>query len=218
MNFRGRFEYLEAAREHWPELLGSLHSQALARFVEFREAYRGEVPLTYSALGGSIESEPKASEVCGALKSWADEYGISDAWLLDAAVQTLAVWASGGTEMRWHYLAPEVPAPFQPAFGTAWVPPLTQWRDFKASTDKSYREQLQAYRQGVLRWWAAEAKGMPDQAIWTVLFQRGKSPGEIRLWEQRKGHRIEEATIQMGVRRFAASIGLTLRAPRHGPK
>ncbi len=50
-----------------------------------------------------------------------------------------------------------------------------------------------------------------------VLFQRGKTPGEIRLREMHERKRkLSEATIQKQVGQFAASIGLTLRPAKHG--
>ena len=90
-NFRGRFEYLEAAREHWPELLVSLREDAGAPFAAFMCLRSTEPPATYSGLCEQGE-DAALRNLCSALDRWALSHRIRDEWILDAAVQTLAAW------------------------------------------------------------------------------------------------------------------------------
>ena len=215
VNFRGRFEYLEAIEEYWPEVLRSLRAAALAPFVACVQVGSQPIPTTYAGLRGQLSDVPGIAEVCSAVESWATSHGIRDRWMFDAAVQTLARWSQGNAEDDWAY-TPEVPGAFNPIFGTMWLPPLT-WGEFKKATDKHYREQLHEYKNRVANAWAAGKPALLKQAVWTVLFQRGETVGKIRLREMYVGKRkVSEATIQKQVGQFAASIGLTLRPGKHG--
>ena len=169
------------------------------------------------------------TEVCSALEAWATSHDIGDGWMFDAAVQTLVEWSrlkqeTGWVSMEengWVYRPQELDTPvFNPSFGSMWLPLLPmRWSEFKKEMDKSYLEQLQKYRKTVAPLWGADRKKLSEQAIWTVLWQRGKSVGQIRLWEGRKhGRKPSEANIQRRVNKFAASIGLTLRPAIHGPQ
>ena len=236
-NTRGRLEYLEAARKHWPELLVSLRESAAAPFAALMGLRSTEeLPASYSRLCQQADHPVEMRDLCSALRKWASSHGIRDQWILDAAVQTLAQWwrqsraaeeglkrkqaltnknaleprAEAKAEMRWFY-TPDDPGEFKPSFGI-WLPALTRWSEFKKHADTQYRKQLQEYRQRVTRWWSIDSKRLPDQAIWTVLWQRGKSAGQIRICKEVEQYRrVNESTIEMGVRRFAAAIGLKLR-------
>jgi hypothetical protein len=218
VNFRGRFEYLEAIEEYWPETLRSLRAAALTPFVACVQVSSQPTPTTYAGLRHQLSDVPCIADVCSAVQSWATSQGIRDRWMFDAAVQTLAVWSKGNAKERWAY-TPEMSGEFNPTFGTMWLPSLMTWGEFKKVTDKQYREQLLDYRKRVACAWGSHSTAITQQAIWTVLFQRGKSPGEIRLWEMRERKRkLSEANIHVQVRAFAASIGVTLRPAKHGPK
>ena len=75
---------------------------------------------------------------------------------------------------------------------------MTTWREFKQDTERQFRKQLQEYRRRVTQWWAIDSNALPEQAIWTVLWQQGKSPGQIRIWEAKRHRSLNEPTIHMG--------------------
>jgi hypothetical protein len=65
--------------------------------------------------------------------------------------------------------------------------------------------------------WGIGGKALSQPAIWTVLWQRGKSPGYIRLREHRRtGRQPTLQNIQARVHEFAESIGITLREQKRG--
>ena len=154
VDFRGRFEYLDAIAEHWPEVIRALRAAALPPLVACMHMGSPPIPTTYSGLRGQVSDTPGIKDVCSALQSWATSYGIRDHWMCDAAVQTLAVWSRGNAEERWFY-TPPVSEMFTPTFETVWLPLLMPWGEFKKSTDKHYREQLKDYRNRVANAWGA---------------------------------------------------------------
>jgi hypothetical protein len=61
-------------------------------------------------------------------------------------------------------------------------------------------------------------KSLGRHAVWTVLWQRQKSPEWIRNRELRvTGRSVTVANIQMRVHEFATGIGLKLREGKSGP-
>ena len=62
-----------------------------------------------------------------------------------------------------------------------------------------------------------EVRNTQRDAAWTALFQCGLTPKRIEAWEfKRSGDAFTHARIQQVVKKFAASIGLTLRTPKAG--
>lgn len=217
-NYRGRFEYLDAAGEHWPQLLTSLRDHALEPFDALMRRNPKLRPTSDSELRRAAD-QPEMTEVSRALEAWATSHDIRDGWILDAAVQTLVEWWRGNKKKGWFYTPQELNTlTFNPTFGTAWLPP-GHWDEFRKAAGDHFRKELKKYRDTVARLRGADRKTLSQQAIWTVLWQRGKSVGQIRLWEGRKhGRKPSEANIQRRVNKFAASIGLTLRPAIHGPQ
>lgn len=216
INYGGRFEYLEATQVHWPELLSTLGSHVLESFSVGVKGRRTAAPITYAELCEEVSN----TEACGRLKEWAESHGIVDRWLLDAAVQTLAEWSRGHDQKRWYYTPNDLDTPdFHLTIGGHWVPELvpgwgTSWATFQEHTEQHVWEELQKYRKKVAALWGADKKTLSQQANWTVLFQRGMSPGRIRIWQPGPKHSLEN--IQARVHKFAKSIGLTLRAQKTG--
>jgi hypothetical protein len=206
-NFVGRFKYLEAADAHWPELLAALREQVLPVFLT--PPPRTPPPGTFRELAATGENAPTTQ----ALELWAKSNRIGDRWLLDAAVQRLAGWRRGDGLDRWAYRPPELELQaFAVEFG-AWLPPLTSWGEFKSITTEKFRQELERYRRAHARAWGHGKKQLDEQAVWTVLWQRGLTPGQIRI-KRRAQRPVSEANIQMRVREFAQSIGLKLRSPK----
>jgi hypothetical protein len=216
INYGGRFQYIDAAQVHWPELLGKLRSAVLESYSASIKGRATPAPTTYAELCEEVSKE----EACGRLKKWAESHGIGDRWLLDAAVQTLAEWSRGNDQNRWYYTPKDFDTPdFNLTIRGRWVPDLvprwgTSWVKFQELTEQQLREELQKYRKKVAKLWGADRKTPSQQAIWTVLFQRGMSPGRIRISQTGPKHSLEN--IQARVHTFAKSIGLTLRAQKSG--
>ena len=86
---------------------------------------------------------------------------------------------------------------------------------FKTEMDRAYRKQLRAYRETVANLWGDDKPHRMEQARWTVLWQRGKSPEAIR---RLSAAAVSGTNIQTRVHEFAESIGLTLRPAKSGPR
>jgi hypothetical protein len=201
INFRGRFEFLSATQRHWPELLASLPKSC-------ERSPTGAWPATFSEL----QSVLKHRECAQAILEWARRHSVEDEWILDAATQTVGLAGLG----RWHYVPSSLPIPeFAPRFGV-WLPsPTTPWSWFKNTTKHHFSRQLDEYRTTVARIWGVRKRGLEVHAGWTVLWQRGKSPEQIRIQHRRSTPvDVTVANIQISVAAFAQSIGLTLRASK----
>jgi hypothetical protein len=160
-------------------------------------------------------TSPELHPVLEALQQWAQAHDIQDPWIWDAAVQSMYDWARGGTVGTWTYLPKELKKPrFQPRFGI-WIPYFMKWDDFKTAAGRIYRSDLARYRAEVRKRWGEGKRS--QHAVWTLLWQQGKSPEAIRNWHLRTtGKKVSLASIQQGVHAFAASAGLTLRKSKAG--
>ncbi len=201
INYAGRFEFLAATQRRWPELLASLPKTC-------QRTPEGAWPATFS----EIQSAREHRQCARAILEWARTYSVKDAWILDAAVQTVGTPELG----QWNYTPRSLPIPeFAPRFGV-WLPsPTTQWSWFRKITRDHFTQQLDEYRKTVAGIWGVRKRALEVHAGWTVLWQRGKSPGQIRNWHRRTAQADDTvANIQMSVTAFAQSIGLTLRASK----
>jgi len=64
-----------------------------------------------------------------------------------------------------------------------------------------------------------DQRNMARDAAWTALFQFGLTPKKIEAWEfERSGDAFSHARVQQAVKKFANTIGLTLRKPKAGRK
>jgi len=210
INFRARFEYLEATVKHWPELLSSLPPIDISPQVGSR--WPGTI--------AELNQLPDYEETAEGILDWARKHGIKDAWLMDAAVQT--VFEEPSLE-RWHYIAPELPIQeFAVTFGI-WFPmpymgssPVT-WAEFRKTATATFNRKLKEYHQAVEKTWGVDRPSLEQHAAWTVMWQRGKSAEQIRRYLARSKHTVSETNIYMAVQRFAKEIGLTLRQANSGP-
>jgi hypothetical protein len=212
INFRARFEYLEATVKHWPELLGSLP------LVDISPQAMGRWPDTIAELNQLREFD----EGRQAILEWAKQHSIKDVWILDAAVQTVS---KDSARERWHYIVSELPIQeFAVTFGT-WFPmqflesgPVT-WAEFKKTAVATFNRKLKEYHQAVETTWGVERPSLKRHAVWTVLWQKGKSAEQISQYERStEKSRVTAASILISVHAFAAEIGLTRRDARSGPK
>src|ERR1035438_131226 len=213
VSFGRRCEYLTAVEEYWPKVLASLQDPTFRVYRECRT--RNENSCALRTLGDLLTTlrdgtSPELQPVQEALQQWTQAHDIRDPWIWDAAVQSMDHWARGGTVGRWTYRPKELQTPrFQPRFGV-WIPYFMKWVDFKTATDRIYRSDLTRYRAEVRKLWGEGKRS--QHAVWTVLWQQGKSPEAIRNWHLRTtGKKVSLASIQLGVHAFAASAGLTLR-------
>jgi hypothetical protein len=234
-NFGGRFEYLSAIQEHWPKVLSSLQRDAFPVIQEYLrrnpggEGAASELQIqnnaaalkTYAILSRGVQcaASPELQAVHQAVRKWADALKIRDDWILDAAVQSLHAWGLGGIVGKWVYIVAGLKGPeFQLRFGR-WMPYFMTWPEFKRHADAVYGRELKKYHAEVSTRWGHGQPKLSDHAVWTVLWQKGKSPKAIQNshWN-RTGRKTSLANIQMRVRDFAASIGLTLRPAKAGPR
>jgi hypothetical protein len=212
VNFRGRFEFLEATTRHWPEPLN-----ALLRLKPNLPTFGTTPPPDLSELG-TVDG---GSELQEAVWSWSERFQIRDAWIRDAAVQTVVANANG-EQRGWKYTPPELELGVLEFRIGSWIPPVAerrgqQWPVFKRTAMKVFLTKLERYRKDTERLWGAKQSSLALHAEWAVLWQRGKSPDYIRMWNERIHQRpVSLANIQTRVSEFAKAIGLTLRASRPG--
>jgi hypothetical protein len=213
-NYGGRFLYIQTVEQEWPELLASLSRGCLAAWRSAASASQG-TPLTFAELKKRAEYK----RCVRAITAWADEHQIRDSWILDAASQTLAYLASRDMRPpRWVYSEPEMPLPgFEMVFDAYWIPGLVPWSDFRKNMHQQLSAALQDYHRRVAPLWGDRGRSHATKALWTVWWQRGYSPARILRKHERRGlKKVTVANIQLGVRAFASSIGLTLRAIKAG--
>ena|ERR1043166_2967466 len=210
INYKGRFLYLHALQEHWPELLTSLANECLSMMIA---AFKTNAARARPTTARELRSDPANQDLHQRIEAWASSRGIRDEWLMDAAVQTLASLARGSEAGRWVYIAPELPLPrFEPRFEAVWIP-AAKWNDFRKHLVRQFEASLKEYRKAIAAIWGENSRSEQTHALWTVWFQQGYSPDKIRLRSQQRLHlRVALPSIQMAVREFARSIGLTLRA------
>ena len=219
-SFGRRFEYLTAVQHHWPKVLASLYRDAFPIYraclsqEETSPALQSLAGLTTALHDGT---SPALKTVASALQKWAHSHEIQDLWILDAAIQSMHNWGHGVLLNQWTYIPEELDTPrFQPSLG-CWIPALLSWKEFKKATDASYNQEAARYRGHVQILWGAGAPKLTQHAVWTVLWQQGKSPEAIRNWHLKtNGTKVSLTSIQLGVRSFAESAGLTLRKPKAG--
>jgi hypothetical protein len=236
-NFGGRFEYLSAIQEHCPEVLRSLRRDAFpviqaylqrnpegaGAASELQTHNHARALETLASLSRNVQrtASPELQAVHQAVRKWADALKIREDWILDAAVQSMHAWGLGGIVGKWVYIVAGLKGPeFQLRFGS-WMPYFMRWPEFKRHADAVYGRELKKYHAEVSKRWGHGQPKLSDHAVWTVLWQNGngKSPQAIQNshWKT-TGRKTSLANIQMRVRDFAASIGLTLRPAKAGPR
>jgi hypothetical protein len=220
INFAARFEYLSAIEVHWPDVMKSLRQRAFPAYRTWLERTSPETARpTLAGLSDALErgASLKINQLDGAIRRWAETHGFHDAWLRDVALQSMHGWARGGTASKWTYLPEELDTPgFQPNFGH-WIPFYMSWPEFKRLADERYRREQAQYRAQVRTLWGEGQPKLSQSAVWTVLWQRGKSPEAIRMHHLRTaGKSVSLANIQLRIHAFAESAGLSLRASKAG--
>jgi hypothetical protein len=127
-------------------------------------------------------------------------------------------WAYKRNISKWTYFPEELAAMrFEPKFGY-WIPHYQKWPEFKRGADEIYRRERGKYRAEISKLWGEGQPKLSQHAVWTVLWQRGKSPEAIQIYHLRTtGKNVSLANIQLRVHAFARSAGLTLRAAKAGP-
>src|SRR5579871_960759 len=185
----GRYAYLKALDQHWPELIHALH--------------RDVAPLYRPALGGSPKkpfvTRDKWERLCNdrdrvalreKLTYWAEHYSLKDHWILDAALQTMCYQHDPKEEKPlpqpwiWVYVAESHDIygdPFVPKFeNNLWCPPAQEtWEDFSGRMRSQFLKQLSAYRNEAKKRYAVGKTDIDVEATRTVLYQQGKRAHEL---------------------------------------
>jgi hypothetical protein len=225
INFAARFEYIGALEVDWPQVMTSLQEKVLPVYRRCLES-RGESLALQTLVGLSDAlgrgASPELQQVALAVRTWAEEHGFRDAWLEDVAVQSMHSWAHGGAESKWTYFPEDLVIPkFQVDFGH-WFPVrgftgYAEWPQFKGGADRKYRRERAAYRARVRKVWGVGYSKLGQHAVWTVLWQRGRSPEAIQLKHFRTTRqKVSDSNISKCVHEFAAAAGLSLRVNKRG--
>jgi hypothetical protein len=220
INFAARCEYLSAIEVHWPDVMKSLRLGVFPAYRTCLECISPETALqTLAGLSDALarDASVEINQLDRAIRTWAETHGFHDAWLRDVALQSMHGWARGGKTSKWTYLPEELDAPgFQPNFGH-WIPFYMSWPEFKRLADERYRREQAKYRAQVRTLWGEGQPKLSQSAVWTVLWQRGKSPEAIRTHHLRTvGKGVSLANVQLRVHAFAESAGLSLRPSKAG--
>jgi hypothetical protein len=211
VNFQGRFFFLEAAEQHWPQLLTTL---------PWREWPRMQAGDRRPESFQEVEDNPLYGNWCVALLKWAEMHQMKATWIFDAVVETLTTAPVGSPPPRWWYTPDELPVPtFSLEFKAVWIPGWSPWPEFKAELQRTLVRRLEEYRKQVNETWGSGRHKLALHAVWTVLWQRGKSPEWIQKWNRTANSKsVSMANIQKSVHEFASSMDLALRQSRGGPR
>lgn len=210
INYGGRFVYVETIEKEWPELLDTLCARCLPAFRKAVLASKRPIPSSFSRLRSCAEYETCLRQV----RAWADRHSIRDEWILDAAVQTLE-YLEAHKRRRWIYIPADLPVQtFEAKFEAAWIPGIMDWPTFKKNLTDQLWAKLETYRKKVGPTWGHDRRSLGTQALWTVWWQQGSNPAQIRIKNSGLGlPKVSRVNIQTGIRSFAVSIGLTLQRP-----
>jgi hypothetical protein len=215
-NLLGRLIFLRATERHWPEPLNSL-LDANVVLPDFGTPEPLEVSQLMHRAGGK--------EVGQQIEAWADRLQLRDSWIQDAALQTLIQCARTRARI-WYYHCAEMRAKSFSLQLPPWTPPsiigtptnMREWKTFQRNATRTFRTQLKQYRARTESVFGGDRPLLAMHALWTALWQRGKTAAQIQLWLERTHRRKVTATnIQIRVREFADDIGLTLRKSKSGP-
>ncbi len=165
----------------------------------------------------ALEHFAKDSDLAERMKYWADHFGIRDEWILDAAIHTLdrslRPLTGHHVKTKLVYLNGDQPL-FRFDSGLRdWAPPeygYETWEEFAKEQRTLLNNELASYKRAVkLRY-----EGSPEMARnarWAVMFQQNKSIRQIGS-ELSRNYDDPEQTVRKAIKRFAESIGLTLRS------
>jgi hypothetical protein len=220
INFGARFAYLKAIEAHWPEVLESLRGTVFPLYRKCWESNRKRFViknLAQVSRASQLARPTGFRNVERALRRWGKSHGFRDAWMLDVALESMSSWVNDTNISTGTYFPESLITPqFTPKFGY-WIPHHQTWPEFRRSGDETYRRELAKYRTEISTLWGDGQPKLGQHAVWTVLWQQGKSPGAIQLYQFRMSRqKVTLANIQLRMHAFAGSAGLTLRARRAG--
>ncbi len=185
-------------------------------------AMRNPKSETWARLQGDMERR----ELVAKLQFWADHFQISEEWLLDCVVQTLAhnFWLKhdGFDTRNWTinlplyddiYFSPKLVA-------NGWIPPSgggsQSWDDFKSSMLKQFHKELNRFRTESYTRFGALKADLRTDAKWTVMYKYGKLALEIAALEHSslKRYSDPEQVVYRRIKRFAQENSVTLPTRR----
>jgi hypothetical protein len=222
-----RQAYFKALREHWPELLDSLLENVMPKY---EPRWNGDNPherFAYFESWGHLQTDSARRELLLALRGWAAQFHITEAWILQTALDTLQgcsgypntpfSFAGKPKTFFWFY-APRASHPeFKPKLNESfWYPQLETWGAFRSRTLAQFRANLDEYRRTVeARAGLRKRDTMERDAEWTVRFQKGEAPAEFA--NTLTGYEDSLQTVYRAIERFADEIGLNLRRITNRP-
>jgi hypothetical protein len=231
LNLAGRDAYFQALHELWPELLSELMENIAPQFASLwadRPAPTGimEQRFKWHAV---VLSRFRSPENKARLSLWARGYRVKDAWILDAAVNTIIYHYEAGDgdllkngDWVWMYVPSYLRIPFEiePFQDASWVPSnFSQfgmgetWGEFSRRIRSQLDAQLAAYRLQVNARRGIGKGNLSRDAAWTVRYQKGETAKAIAA-ELRGPYRDHGQAVFRAIDRFAKSIDLTLPGHR----
>jgi hypothetical protein len=241
-----QWQFLLAVAEASPKVLESLRDGAVPIYRQLcddltnandlaLDTARGIVYQPNPALLANLDllsQHPSACKLKETIEEWGAAHNLSEQWILDIALQTIASWDDrfNRNPLRWgrrcdaDQLANprEAVSRFEFQIEENWWPHKVSARAFKARMIAQLNESIDAFLDHSVgdlerRGW----RPMPDvrlenQFTWLALFQvETLSPRQIA---DRVPYRVLENTIMKAIPQTASLIGLTLRPSKKGRK
>ena len=216
----GRYEYLSAISKNWPEVLKVLQRDVFPDYLGSLAATTISISQTLDPpmdRWKRIEKSQDLEDLKEKMRYWAIHHQFRDDWLMDAAVQTMRWWSESKAAPRYIWLYTETDAPRfcqTTPLPETWFPQNANggetWDSFSGRLLKDMRRQLNLYRSTVIKYYGIDKGNLPRDARWTVLFQKGQTASQISR-ELPRANKEPIQTVSKAVKRFARSIGLTLR-------
>ena len=228
ISLEGRRAYLTAPEKHWPEVLGALRRDVLPHFEPIPVLSNGTAFVLES--WQECQAAVNRSELAMALKLWGDAFLISDDWIFDAALETLATNCPQlrrpqmrDEAWRWFFGSRESHPGFDPQLNKAyWFPPRggwpESWKEFKHRMERQFRTQLLQYKHAVeTRLGVDREKQILKLAVLAVRWQKGESISQIVQTIHIGQQADPEQATYRAIQRFSKSIGLKLRKRNQRP-
>jgi hypothetical protein len=246
LSWRGQFEFLRAIQTHWPEFWESLKRDVFDACEYFAVAEQHGFPSPEMKFvveqrfaswcrSVGIADQWLVSAGHSTLITWAQWGAHRDQWLSNPKFPCFTYYPERSQDHSSGYPAfsPVIVDPYAIATITEAenteiskdpnlkdmfhaFAPRESIQDFKKRMHDQFERQLSQYAR-VYQRHVGLGRLVKRDAIMTVLYQRGKSLGEIKLWQGRQpGQKLGLEAIRKAITEFAASIDLKLRLAKAG--
>jgi hypothetical protein len=172
-----------------------------------------------------FQTDCEQSVLLATLRPWAEQFRITEDWIFEAALDTLAKHSyqiakngDSGRQWDWAYTPRGFHPTFEPVFSdNFWYPPhlgglREDWKQFRKRMSADFQRQLSEYRTAIeKRFEIGREERFRMEAGWTARYQKGESVADIVQSIEIGNLADPEQTVYRAIERFAKNIALTLR-------